>query len=508
MATGYVRVHSGDIVTGAVVEAAFFNDEYDLLRDAFNAVTGHDHNGSAGCGAPIALATATTGVLPIANGGTNAATAAAARTSLGLAIGTNVQAFNQNLTDISALTASANNFLVGSGSAWTSASASSSRTALGLGSAALLSSGAVFQVANNLSEGTAGTMRTNLGLVIGTNVQAWDADLDGLAGLSSTGMIARTGSGTSAVRTLTAPAAGFTITNGDGVSGNPTFVLANDLAALEAMSGTGIAVHTGTSTWTERTLTAPAAGITITNGSGVSGNPTLVLANDLSALEGLGSTGFAVRSASDTWVQRSIAVGSGVSVSNGDGVSGNPTLTLDTSVTDGLYRAQGLETVYVPATAMISRTTNGAASGTTESTTNKIMRKTLDFDASTQEFAQFTVAFPKSYNNGTVTAQFIWGATNTGNCVWGLQGVAISDDDIVDAAFGTAVEVTDGVTATTDVMISATTAAITIAGTPATSDIVWFQVERNAASGSDTLAVDALLIGIRLFFTTNAKNDA
>lgn len=48
---------------------------------------------------------------------------------------------------------------------------------------------------------------------------------------------------------------------------------------------------------------------------------------DLTALAALGSTGFAVRSASDTWVQRSIAVGSSkLSLSNGDGISGNPTL--------------------------------------------------------------------------------------------------------------------------------------------------------------------------------------
>lgn len=44
------------------------------------------------------------------------------------------------------------------------ASAATARTNLGLGSAALLASSAVFQVANNLSEGVASTMRSNLGL--------------------------------------------------------------------------------------------------------------------------------------------------------------------------------------------------------------------------------------------------------------------------------------------------------------------------------------------------------
>src|SRR5258705_8187157 len=72
-----------------------------------------------------------------------------------------------------------------------------------------------------------------LGQVIGTDMQAWDADLDAVAGVSSSGLITRTGAGTAASRTLQAPAAGFTITNPAGTVGDPTFVLANNLAAVE-----------------------------------------------------------------------------------------------------------------------------------------------------------------------------------------------------------------------------------------------------------------------------------
>lgn len=169
---------------------------------------------------------------------------------------------------------------------------------------------------------------------------------------------------------------------------------------------------------------------------------------------------------------------------------------------------QGKHTVPVMAAAMTSRTTNGPASGTTESATNKIMLRTLDFDASTDEFAQFMVPMPKSWNEGTVTAQFLWSCGVTGNVVWGIQAVAMSNDDVIDVAFGTAQTVTDGVTATTDLMVSDETAAITIAGSPAEGDLVCFQVYRDADNASDTAAGDAKLIGIRLFMTINAGNDA
>jgi hypothetical protein len=71
--------------------------------------------------------------LAVADGGTGASNAGDARTNLGLVIGTNVQAFNQQLADIAALTPTDGNIIVGDGATWVAESGATARTSLGLG---------------------------------------------------------------------------------------------------------------------------------------------------------------------------------------------------------------------------------------------------------------------------------------------------------------------------------------------------------------------------------------
>jgi hypothetical protein len=142
---------------------------------------------------------------------------------------------------------------------------------------------------NGTAVGTKTPAQARTWLDLTTYYQPLDADLTALAALATTGLVARTGAGTVAARTLTGPAAGITVSNGDGVSGNPTLALADDLAALEGLSSTGIAVRTGSATWAQRTVTSSDSTVTITNPGGVAGNIDLS-ASGISAVAAVASS--------------------------------------------------------------------------------------------------------------------------------------------------------------------------------------------------------------------------
>lgn len=51
--SGYVRQEAANIVTGNVIQASNFNNEYNALQTAFDVTTGHDHDGTVGGGQKI-----------------------------------------------------------------------------------------------------------------------------------------------------------------------------------------------------------------------------------------------------------------------------------------------------------------------------------------------------------------------------------------------------------------------------------------------------------------------
>ena len=194
-------------------------------------------------------------------------------------------------------------------------------------------------------------------------------------------------------------------------------------------------------------------------------------------------------------------------------IAGDGTVNLATAgatVNSAVIKTAGTETIYVPASAMYPNTTNGcAALAQVELTGGRPELKVLDFDKDSDEFAQFTVAFPKSWNGGTVTFRAFWvGNATTDGIAWGLQAISVGDNAEADAAFGTAVVVTDDSQGdATEVLVTATSGALTISGA-GDDKMTFFQIFRDVSDANDDMAADARLVGIQLFFTTDATNDA
>ena len=184
-----------------------------------------------------------------------------------------------------------------------------------------------------------GTPTTLAGYGI-TDAQFKDNILTTLSDLSGTGIFAITGDGQATTRTITGPTTGILVTNGDGVAGDPTISLRNDLASLEGLSTTGFAVRTGSDSWATRTITTPNDGLVTTAGSGVSGNVVISLEKDLAAVEGLTTFGIAVRTAADTWATRTLQGTAGnIVVTSAAGTTADPVINLATVGAPGTYRS-------------------------------------------------------------------------------------------------------------------------------------------------------------------------
>jgi len=168
----------------------------------------------------------------------------------------------------------------------------------------------------------------------------------------------------------------------------------------------------------------------------------------------------------------------------------------------------GDQDLFIPSSAMWPRVTNGCASlAQTEIATSLFNIQSLDFDQTTQEFAQFQISLPRNWNNGTITAKVYWTASSgSGTVQWGISGGAYSNDDALTVALGTAQTVDDTLIATNDLHITDATSAITLAVTPADSDFLALQISRNPAS--DTLSADAKLLGVVITITTDAAKAA
>lgn len=122
---------------------------------------------------------------------------------------------------------------------------------------------------------------TGVGVTDNGAQSSLQVNLNGVSGSlesSSNGLIAKTG-GTVTGRAVTASGSGLTVTNGNGIAGNPTVALSGSVASIAGLSGTGIVSIVNTTNASMVAITGTSNQIGVANGDG-NGNPTVSIVDD------------------------------------------------------------------------------------------------------------------------------------------------------------------------------------------------------------------------------------
>jgi hypothetical protein len=135
-------------------------------------------------------------------------------------------------------------------------------------------------------------------------------------------------------------------------------------------------------------------------------------------------------------------------------------------------------------------------------------------DDTQDRYAQFQVALPKSWNEGSVEIKVYYltptSGQTSGNVQWNISAVALGNADAY-TNITTAAQWPAGTTIT-DAVTAAEALHITDAGTISISsvtenDLLFFRIYRLVQAGTDTYGSNTDLLGVKLTFTTNADND-
>jgi hypothetical protein len=198
---------------------------------------------------------------------------------------------------------------------------------------------------------------------------------------SATGLQAKTDASTVTGRTITAGTAGLSVANGDGVSGNPTVSLTGQVLGLANASGNGL-LTLNNGNFSIATITGTANSIAVTNGNALGGNPTIAIASNPilpgnagavlpsgTTAQRTAATNGTIRYNTDTALLEAYLNGAWTSLASGSGVT---SITAGTGLTGGTITSVG--TIAIDSTVVTltgtQTLTNKTISGSSNTLTN------------------------------------------------------------------------------------------------------------------------------------------
>lgn len=260
-----------------------------------------------------------------------------------------------------------------------------------------------------------------------------------------------------------------------------------------------LAVGTGTASSFTTNLTSPTAAISFL-GSQFSDTTN-------------GTTHFVNLNLSSVTVEGKLIAGSNITLTPGTG-----SLTIAASASGGSSIYPATSTVFISSFAAVSSmtfsgtaiqgggyisaggfipqlTTGCVALSQFETTATRTQYVALAFTGGTTQYAQAEFRLPANYKNGaTFTASISWVSTAAATSTnWNIDMKATREGTDLDAAWGTAVQVTDTTSTAGFSEITAASGAITAANSPVGGDILKIRVYRGNAG-------DARFLGLQLYY--------
>lgn len=150
--------------------------------------------------------------------------------------------------------------------------------------------------------------------------------------------------------------------------------------------------------------------------------------------------------------------------------------------------------------------TNGVTQSTLEMSTNKQTFKVMNFADSEEVYAEWTGFLPSNYSGGELVATFYWTTTSgdSGNVIWQIKAVCYEVEGVLDAAWGTQVEI-ESSTEAAGLLLQNSAPPLTIGGVPRGGKLCQFKVTRDEYN--DSFSYDAYLLCVVLRYPINAYSN-